>query len=326
MERVFRRGNGVLTEYDACVAGALDFEKGGGLQILAPRLPLDLTMHDGSSSLLSFAAIGGVYTLPGYPGFYFLPKALTNPQQRALSLACLRHYIEPPLSQRNVIASPPGGLWLDSLRKNHSGGKVLLHELAWATLGAHYDWKARSYLPSDPSLLANSTATFPPILSGLCRAVAAHVHDALQLSPFVPCHAHAPWGLPMMPFTPHTGIVSFYHPSRSKERLPIAGHKDDADGEDLSAPVVSLSLGATAVFLLGSTSKDVSPTPLLLRGGDVMILSGESRVCVHGVPRVISPLIPPILPPDHDSCEEAGLTRLLSCSRINVTVRQLVRR
>ena len=50
---------------------------------------------------------------------------------------------------------------------------------------------------------------------------------------------------------------------------------------------MSVSLGQSCVFLLGGKTKETEPTAMLLRSGDVVILSGEARRCYHGVPRIV---------------------------------------
>lgn len=67
----------------------------------------------------------------------------------------------------------------------------------------------------------------------------------------------------------------------------LNGHLDDAERR-LSQPLVSLSLGCEAVFLLGGETKAVPPTALLLRSGDVLVLSGHARRCYHGLPRIFT--------------------------------------
>jgi hypothetical protein len=50
---------------------------------------------------------------------------------------------------------------------------------------------------------------------------------------------------------------------------------------------VSISLGCSAIFLLGGRTKNEAPLGFLVRSGDVVVMGGESRVCFHGVPRII---------------------------------------
>ena len=40
------------------------------------------------------------------------------------------------------------------------------------------------------------------------------------------------------------------------------------------------------MFLLGGRSRDVAPTAVLMRSGDAVVLTGPSRRCYHGVPRI----------------------------------------
>ena len=209
-----------------------------------------------------------------------------------------------------------------------------LHALAWATLGVHYDWQRRLY----PSAEAGWCSPFPAPLAALCSEVAASVQAAAAAAPpaaQLPAASPAAWGLPLAPYLAHAAIVSLYHAGRSRERLPMGGHKDDAAGEDQRAPVVSFSLGATAVFLLGGADKSAPPTPLLLRSGDVMLLAGQARDCVHGVPRVLCGGADEDAPGgagarggseggSSGSQEERALSALLATARINVTVRSAV--
>jgi len=90
------------------------------------------------------------------------------------------------------------------------------------------------------------------------------------------CSANAP------PFASEAVIVNFY-----KADDKLCGHVDDAE-RTFDAPIVSISLGLEGVFLLGGRSKDVAPTPILVRSGDVVIMGGEARFAYHGVPRVFA--------------------------------------
>jgi alkylated DNA repair protein (DNA oxidative demethylase) len=65
------------------------------------------------------------------------------------------------------------------------------------------------------------------------------------------------------------------------------GLHQDRDEKDLTAPVLSLSLGDTAIFRLGGLSRSARTTSLRLASGDVMALTGEARLAFHGVDRII---------------------------------------
>lgn len=77
---------------------------------------------------------------------------------------------------------------------------------------------------------------------------------------------------------PEAGIVNFYSPGDS-----LSGHVDLS--EACNAPLVSISMGLDAIFLVAK-SKDEDPLALHLRSGDVVVMEGDARFAVHGVPRV----------------------------------------
>lgn len=60
----------------------------------------------------------------------------------------------------------------------------------------------------------------------------------------------------------------------------------DADEEALAAPVLSVSLGSTALFRIGGLQRNDPTASLPLRTGDVLVLGGVARSCHHGIDRV----------------------------------------
>lgn len=69
----------------------------------------------------------------------------------------------------------------------------------------------------------------------------------------------------------------------------------DQDEADFAHPVLSVSLGDTAVFRLGGLGRKDPTRSFRLASGDVCLLSGPARLAYHGVDRVIpgsSRLIP----------------------------------
>jgi alkylated DNA repair dioxygenase AlkB len=186
-------------------------------------------------------------------------------------------------------------LWSE-WRAQREGGNgeppVALDALSWATLGLQYDWTARAYhLPDDPDFFSHVSpadpgrwsAPFPPLLAALCADIAACVHGAVRAA-----GGGVAEGLPLSPYHAQAGIVNYYR-GAAKLKLPMGGHRDDME-RTLAAPVISVSLGAPAVFLLEKAAGGAAapPTPILLRSGDVLLLSGASRCALHGVPRVFS--------------------------------------
>lgn len=65
------------------------------------------------------------------------------------------------------------------------------------------------------------------------------------------------------------------------------GLHQDRDEADLTAPVLSISLGDTAVFRIGLVDQGTTRS-LRLASGDVCALTGPSRLARHGVDRVLA--------------------------------------
>ena len=84
------------------------------------------------------------------------------------------------------------------------------------------------------------------------------------------------------------------------------GLHQDRDEADFSFPVLSVSLGDTAVFRIGGDNRRAPTASLRLASGDVCLLAGSSRLAFHGVDRIL-----------------AGSSRLLpEGGRLNLTLRR----
>ena len=83
------------------------------------------------------------------------------------------------------------------------------------------------------------------------------------------------------------------------------GLHQDRDEQDFSAPIVSVSLGLSAVFLWGGLSRSDRPRRIALEHGDVVVWGGPSRLTFHG--------IAPLAEDDHP---------LTGRARVNLTFRK----
>lgn len=76
-------------------------------------------------------------------------------------------------------------------------------------------------------------------------------------------------------------LINYYGPDA---RMSLHQDRDEAD---LTAPVVSISLGDTALFRLGTDARGGSTRSIRLASGDVFVLAGVSRLAFHGVDRIL---------------------------------------
>jgi len=64
------------------------------------------------------------------------------------------------------------------------------------------------------------------------------------------------------------------------------GLHQDRDEKDFDAPIVSVSLGDDCLFRVGGTKRADPTVSMRLASGDVVVLSGPSRLAFHGVDRI----------------------------------------
>ncbi len=160
---------------------------------------------------------------------------------------------------------------------------------------------AADLLPALPTILAAaplrhmtvpggrqmSVATSSCGTLGWCSDVSGYrylAHDPLSGRPWpvIPaawrelasaCAAQA--GFPA--FDPDACLINAYAAGSRLSR-----HRD-ADEQDLDAPIVSVSLGAPARFVLGGLQRTDPVQAIWLRDGDVLVWGGPMRLIHHGV-------------------------------------------
>ena len=235
------------------------------------------------------------YAIDGHPGAVLVPNALSVDEQREWVRIAVTESCEPPArTNHDAALGPLKGLWREAharpsryvrvpstddgagrgdtetetgwrhISPEPTGGDPrvnlaatrLLEKMRWATIGPPYDWTARAYDTDAPRRPVNPRWLERCV--DLAEAAGAAGDFAGEFA----------------------GLVNYY---RSGDQL--AGHVDDAE-VDMSKPIVSVSLGCPCVFLLGGRSRDVAPTAVLMRSGAAAVLTGPSRRCYHGVPRI----------------------------------------
>lgn len=95
--------------------------------------------------------------------------------------------------------------------------------------------------------------------------------------PFVELARRAAEGAGYPPLEPDACLVNRYDPGT---RLSLHQDKDELD---LTAPIVSVSLGLPATFLFGGSRRSDPTQRVRLEHGDVVVWGGPSRLVYHGV-------------------------------------------
>jgi alkylated DNA repair protein alkB homolog 1 len=202
----------------------------------------------------------------------------------------LHYNITYPDDGRSLFNIPPGAVAFEpkdpSIHKPLKMQQVLEKKLRWMTLGGQYDWTNKVY-PADP----------PP---GFPEDIAKFINSL-----FPDMEAQA-------------AIVNVYSPGDT-----LSMHRDVS--EEVDRGLVSISLGCDCIFVIGienSTTRDIQKLAIRLRSGDVLYMTGESRLAWHGVPKIIPDTCPKHLMfwPGSSYPEWEGW---MQNKRINLNVRQM---
>lgn len=256
-----------------------------------------------------------VYGIEGVEGFLFVPGAMTRDEQIYFMKQSFTEYPKKPNST-NLDAHftiPSEGLFTyfkdqkeckifnksKEIEEIHSPSTLeskFIRKTRWITLGYQYNWTTKEYNFDDNDF----NAIFPKDLSEWTRQAAEKLGFGSD-------------------YKPEAGIVNFYQPDDT-----LTGHVDRSE-KNMIAPLISLSIGNSAIFLLGGLSREDSPIrAFVVRSGDLSILSGPSRLLFHGVPKVFSErAIECPTEFDNDSDLETCVKLMENC-RININVRQVI--
>jgi alkylated DNA repair protein (DNA oxidative demethylase) len=145
-------------------------------------------------------------------------------------------------------------------------------------LGWVSDLKGYRYQPTHPE----TGAPWPPmpdVLASAWRQLAAYPHP------------------------PEACLVNYYDAEAKM------GLHQDRDEEDFDAPVLSLSLGDSAMFRIGGVEKGGPTQGVKLASGDALLFGGPARLAWHGITRLFP----------------GSSTLLPQGGRINLTLRRVTR-
>ena len=256
-----------------------------------------------------------VYGIEGVEGFLIVPGAMTHVEQLYFMKQSFTQYPKKPNST-NLDAHykiPSEGLFahvknqkecriysktneIEEVHCTRNLEDKFIRKTRWITLGYQYNWTTKEYNFDDKDL----KSTFPKDLGEWTSKAA----DQLGFG---------------SDYKPEAGIVNFYQLDDT-----LTGHVDRSE-KNMTAPLMSLSIGLSAVFLLGGLSREDSPVrAVIVRSGDLSILSGPSRLLFHGVPKILSEQAIEYPTEFDDDSDLETCVKLMKNCRININVRQVI--
>jgi alkylated DNA repair protein (DNA oxidative demethylase) len=143
-----------------------------------------------------------------------------------------------------------------------------------------YHWSAVTYKYSKVRDIDDrEVAPLPAFLQNLARRALTETnywHGPGEVPPYDVC------------------IVNWYDEKEGK----LGVHADNSESKaslERGYPVVSVSIGATAVFTIGGLTRTEPQTKHLLASGDVVLFGRSMRLAYHGVTRLLRGTTPPEL-------------------------------
>ena len=157
-----------------------------------------------------------------------------------------------------ALADGPVPMYTPTVR----GGRKM--SVGMLCLGRHWNGLTYKYEDRRSDFDGLPVPAVPPRFAALARAAAADAGFEIQ---------------------PDMCIMNLY---TGDARLGVHQDKDERP-ETIAAgiPIVSVSLGEAARFVVGGLSRKDSLNPMILRSGDVLVMGGPSRLRYHGVTRIL---------------------------------------
>lgn len=189
------------------------------------------------------------------PGFIVIPGAFDE--------TCSKYWYDKLMDEvpykdaallRSNVQLPPSenSVTADKDSRSNRSDEDVPIMLRWISFGYFYDWNTKKYSDEKEDVPQDIKSLFKDLTSILG-----------------------------IDFKPEAGVINYYN---CKSRL--SAHVDQSEG-NLNVPLISLSFGSDAILIVGGLNQDDETViPLLLRSGDVVIMSRESRLIWHSVPKV----------------------------------------
>ena len=157
-----------------------------------------------------------------------------------------------------AIGAAPAGFYTPAVR----GGAYM--SIKMVCLGRHWNAKTYEYEPTRSDHDGLAVQEIPEDLKRLARRAASAAGMEIE---------------------PDICLLNFYPP---EGRLGLHQDKDERpETIEAGIPVVSISVGDTAEFLIGGTRRKDPVKAVSLESGDAIVFGGPSRLRFHGVSRIL---------------------------------------
>jgi DNA alkylation damage repair protein AlkB len=157
-----------------------------------------------------------------------------------------------------TLADGPVPMYTPTVR----GGRKM--SVGMLCLGKHWNGLTYTYEPTRSDFDGRPVPPIPPDFAGVAREAATRAGFDLD---------------------PDLCIMNYYS---AESRMGVHQDKDESPASIAAGiPIVSVSLGDAARFVIGGLARKEPTRPIILRSGDVVVMGGPSRLRFHGVTRIL---------------------------------------
>lgn len=161
------------------------------------------------------------------------------------------------------LGSEPAGFYTPEVR----GGAYM--KIKMVCLGRHWNAKTYKYETTRSDYDNLPVQPLPEDLKDLARRIAAEAGMRIE---------------------PDICLMNYYN---DEARLGVHQDKDESpETIEAGIPVVSVSLGDTAKFMIGGMKRKDPVARILLESGDAIVMGGSSRLRFHGVSGILAGTAP----------------------------------
>ncbi len=190
-----------------------------------------------------------------------LQPALIQPLPEGVTL--LRNMLDRKIQERlrdaarNIAFEAP--LYTPTMR---GGTEFNLSITSCGNLGWTSDHEGYRYIPHHPTT-KKAWPTMPSIIHDIA-------HEAAEAAGF-------------SQYSPQTCLINYYRAGHGR----LGMHQDKTE-RDHTSPIVTISLGDTAIFAVGGLYANSPAEHFPLHSGDVLVMGGAGRMLFHEVKEVVA--------------------------------------
>ncbi|CAO3615920.1 unnamed protein product [Mucor fragilis] len=274
------------------------------------------------------------------PGLIVIPNAFSPYAQRQLVKHCLREYAKPPHTSNldGHYHVPKDGIW--PLYEQERKGTLVPGDANYYIPPKTVPQDENNMYPitiedTNDDALSVASSMYSDI-SGKSARAASSPTQMLKKQRWVTLGYQYHWGtkkyklddpipIPSAISDLMKAVVTATEDIGCQDaEIPWKNQYRDQSEINMEAPLISMSLGHSCIYLIGGNTRDTKPIPLKLNSGDMLVMTAIARRAYHGVPRILENTLPDYMLSESVDDEDWKIFGdYMKTARINLNIRQV---